>query len=57
MGELRGVIARDEAASLQAAIDRVGKPRLAVTVIIAAAVIAGIRLARDSNITGIPGAS
>ena len=50
MGEMKRAIARDEASALKAAIDRVGKPRLTVTVIIAAAVIAGVRLARDGNI-------
>jgi len=51
MGEMKRAIERDEATALRQAIDRVGRPRLTVTVIIAAAVIAGIRLARDSNIT------
>lgn len=44
-------IARDEATALQQSIDRVGRPRLTVTVILAAAIIAAVRLARDSNIT------
>jgi hypothetical protein len=51
MGEMKRSIARDEAAALRQAIDRVGRPRLTVTVIIAAAVIAAVRLARDHNIT------
>ena len=48
---MKRAIARDQEQALREAIDRVGRPRLTVTVIIAAAVIAAVRLARDSNIT------
>jgi hypothetical protein len=51
MGEMKRAARREEEDALRAAIERVGKPRLTVTVIIAAAVIAAVLLAKDFNST------
>ena len=51
MGEMKRAIALDQEDALRQATERVGRPRLTATVIIASAVIAAVRLARDYNIT------
>jgi hypothetical protein len=51
MSEMRRTAAREDAQALQPAIDGVGKPRLTVTVILAAAIIAAVGMARDTRIS------
>ena len=51
MSEMRRTAAREDAQALQPAIDGVGKPRLTVTVMLAAAIIAAVGMARDTRIS------
>jgi hypothetical protein len=48
---MKRAIARDQQQALSDAIERVGRPRLTIALILSSSIIAGIRLARDHNIT------